>query len=170
MNLGAVCLDVFFELAGYAILVAAAITIFVRLVKRIHILWLVVLFFGLSYLLVDLVNDRFHQQIFSERHRSQNDLVPQQSCLSYRPSFLQLYASYQMSREEFVRWAESHEWPLSRQQDAIHESLGVIYENDTNELAFSDPELTYTTEMLENGNQLRLYFKDGVMYLSYNSM
>ena len=71
-----------------------------------------------------------------------------------------------MSRERFEEWVETHSWPILPAEI----EAGEIYDNDTRELGFASPELYYATEMLGNGKQLRVYFKNNVMYLSYNSM
>ena len=166
MELGGVCGEVFFEITRWSLLIAAVISIALRFYRRIPIIWLVALFLGLSYLLTSFGNDLFHQKIFAERHQAQNEIVPQQGCTSYRPSFMQLYATYTMSRERFEEWVETHSWPILPAEI----EAGEIYDNDTRELGFASPELYYATEMLGNGKQLRVYFKNNVMYLSYNSM
>ena len=42
--------------------------------------------------------------------------------------------------------------------------------HDEEVMGFENPEASFETEMADNGKQLRVYFKSGVMYLSYNSM
>ncbi len=56
-------------------------------------LWLAIGFFML---------DIFHHRLFVVWHRYQNEAVPQQGCLTYDPDFYRLYATYQMSVEEWI--------------------------------------------------------------------
>ncbi|QDV59021.1 hypothetical protein Mal33_50460 [Rosistilla oblonga] len=68
-----------------------------------------------------------------------------------------------MSREEFEQWVAKHPWKLQPYDMSF-------VDHDSKRLDFTAPDFAYATEMASNGGQLRVYFKDGVMYLSYNVM
>lgn len=66
-------------------------------------------------------------------------------------------------RDEFEQWVSTHPWQLKPYDMAF-------VEHDSKRLNFAEPVLAYATEMASDGGQLRVYFKDGVMYVSYNAM
>lgn len=68
-----------------------------------------------------------------------------------------------MDAATFERFVASHPWEL-RPYDSSLES------SDAQRLGFGDPQAAYATEMAPNGNQLRVYFENGTMFLSYNVM
>ncbi|MFO0923981.1 MAG: hypothetical protein U0905_15990 [Pirellulales bacterium] len=116
-------------------------------------LWLAIGFFML---------DVFHHRLFVVWHRYQNEAVPQQGCLTYAPDFYRLYATYQMSVEELDRWVMHHPWQL--------QSADVnVCPHDSERFGLEVSEKSYQTEMAPNGRQLRLYYKSGTLYVSYNS-
>ena len=163
MNLGDVYLKAFFSISGLAILVAVAIPIVVRAWKRIHAGWLIAIFIVVSIALVFVGNSLFHHSLFVSRHMAQNQWVPKTGCTSYEPSFGHLFATYSMSRDDFDSWATSHPWNLQPYNLEL-------FDRDSVRFGMNAPDASYATEMAENGNQLRVYFKDGTMYLSYNVM
>ena len=163
MNLGDVYLKTFFNISAVAVLIAITVPTTLRLYKRIHLGWLFVMFLILSILLIFAGNSVFHHDLFVARHLKQNEWVPQQGCTSYEPSFRHLFASYTMTRDEFESWATSHPWQLRPyNSDPL--------DHDSARLGFTEPDAAYATEMAGNGSQLRVYFKDGTMFLSYNVM
>ncbi|GAB5406149.1 MAG: hypothetical protein Aurels2KO_43800 [Aureliella sp.] len=117
-------------------------------------LWLVIGFCGLEYL---------HQPLFVALHQGQNTSLPSEGCLSYEPSFGRLFASYRMSREELDRWVSSFPVKMEPYDNAF-------LDFDAERLGFTDAEASYATPMASNGNQLRVYYSEGVMYVSYNVM
>lgn len=68
-----------------------------------------------------------------------------------------------MTKTDFELWVSEHPWKLQPYD------LSLI-EHDEIRLNFTDPELAYATEMSSNGGQLRVYYKNGTMYLSQNVM
>ena len=71
-----------------------------------------------------------HYPLFRAWHHSQNQVLPQEGCLTYEPSFLRLHASYRMSRAEFDEWAQRHPWPLKPY------ALSDMPDQDTKALGF----------------------------------
>ena len=111
-----------------------------------------------------LVPDRqfIHRPVFTWLHERQNDLVPQNGRLTYEPHPTQLIATYRMDRATFDEWAREHPWQLSENDDFVH--------FDGERFGFDVPDVSLASPMADNGRQLRVYFKDGTMYLSYNAM
>ncbi len=110
-----------------------------------------------------LLNRAFHQQLFVAWHQAQNQLVPRTGCLTYEPDFSRLYATYQMTLPQFNAWAAAHPLRLSPVADSV-----PMY--DAQVMGFDSPEASFMTDMAENGMQLRVYYKAGVMHLLYFSM
>jgi len=163
MNLGDVYLKTFFNISAVAILIAIAIPAALRIWKRIHPRWFVTVFVILSLFLVYVGNSLFHHDMFVARHLKQNKWVPQDGCTLYQPSFGHLFATFSMSRSEFDAWVASHPWGLQPYD-------GDLADHDSTRLGFRDADAAYATDTADNGNQLRVYFKDGTMFLSYNVM
>lgn len=162
-GLGETYINVFLWLAAAGFAIATILVAMIRLLTRARMLWCVILTFLLGPFLAYAANSLFHHDLFVRRHQSLNKLVPQEGCLRYEPSFGHLFASYTISQEDFERWVAKHPWGL----DPYDLSL---VDHDSKRLNFTSPDLAYATEMAPNGGQLRVYFKDGVMYLSYNVM
>ncbi len=143
---------------------ASSVTVLiVRLFKRIRTVWCVVTTFLLGIVLAYFANSAFHREMFIRDHQKHNTLVPKTGCVSYEPSFGHLFATYRMSRAEFDIWVSGHPWTLISYDQSF-------VEYDGKRLGFTEPDLAYATEMASNGGQLRVYFKDEMMYLSYNVM
>lgn len=106
-----------------------------------------------------------HQTLFSTWHRQQNVAVPKEGCLTYEPSFWHLYASYQMDRPSFDAWVASHPWRLEAcEQD------GLFLQHDGPHFGLTSCEAVYESPPTEKGNNLRVYYDHGVVYLSYSAM
>ena len=165
MNLGSTYLNILIETTGWAILIAILLTVAIRLLKKTRFLSLSIVFLTLCVVLTIAGSELFLQRNFAARHRAQNIWVPQEGCITYRPNPIALFATYAMSEETFENWALSHPWKLS-----LHELSDRPLIDDSECLGFLDPKLAYATEMSSSGRQLRAYFKDGVMYLSYSAM
>ena len=163
MHLGDIYIKTFFLISAVAFGIAIASSFLLRSWKRINAGWLFALSLVVGLSLAYAGNSQFHRDIFVRWQQSQNKWVPQKGCLTYEPSFGRLYATYSMSRDEFERWTASYPAEMSP-----YDMSFLVH--DSERLGFSDPEVAYATEMAPNGNQLRVYFKDGVMYLSYNAM
>lgn len=110
-----------------------------------------------------ILNTAFHYRVFAAWHQAQNQFVPRSGCLTYSPDFIRLYATYRMTLPQFNNWAASHPWGLTP-------SSSSLKTHDENAMGFESPEAAFETGMADNGKQLRVYFKSGVMYLSYNAM
>jgi hypothetical protein len=145
---------------GAAAFVVAVIT---RLLFRVRLGWcmLIALVLGIAFAYAG--NTYLHYDLFVRSHQSRNSFMPKEGCLTYEPSFGHLFASYAMSRDEFEQWASLHPWKL-KPYDL------TFVEHDSKRLNFTEPDVAYATEMASDGGQLRVYFRDGVMYVSYNVM
>ncbi len=163
MNLG----DIYFK--SFLLLLAAPV--FATLVllgvlrQRLKLTWgnvCLVAFFIAPFAGI-LLNAAFHHRVFVAWHQAQNQFVPRTGCLTYSPDFARLYATYRMTLPQFNAWATTHPWGLTSG------SNGLLM-HDAEAMGFDSPEAAFETGMAENGKQLRVYFKSGVMYLSYNSM
>jgi hypothetical protein len=162
MNLGTIHLEAFAAIAGLSLVIAILVASLLRLRRwswrNVFVvalpLWLAIGCYALS---------KGHQPAFAEWHKWQNSAPPRNGCLTYEPSFTRLYASYRMSRDEFTAWVANHPWRL-RTGD-----MSLLY-LDGDRLHLAEPELSYETDRASNGQQLRVYYKSGVMYVSYNSM
>jgi len=142
---------------------AVAVAVIIRLLFRVRLGWWLLIASVLGIVLAYAGNTFFHHDFFVRSHQSHNSFMPEEGCLTYEPSFGHLFASYAMSHEKFVQWVSLHPWKLKPYDMAF-------VEHDYKRLHFSDPEVAYATEMASDGGQLRVYFKDGVMYVSYNAM
>lgn len=100
--------------------------------------------------------------MFAAWHKWQNTAVPKDGCLTYEPDFSRLFATYEMSRDEFDEWVSNHAWRL-------HAGNNRLLRYDGLRLGFAEPELSFETDSTPNGKQLRVYYKSGVMYVSYNA-
>jgi hypothetical protein len=105
-----------------------------------------------------------HHPLFVAWHRSQNEVLPRTGCLTYEPSLFRLYASYRMSRAEFDAWIKQHPWHLSPYD------VSQIPAQDAEDLGISRPDTAFATERAPSGKQLRVYYKNGTMYVSYWAM
>ncbi|MCA9213764.1 MAG: hypothetical protein KDB27_11900 [Planctomycetales bacterium] len=131
--------------------------------KRVRPRWAINLAIVLGGVFAVAGNSLFHESLFTVWHQSQNNGVPDAGCISYEPSCLRLYATYSMRRDEFEKWVATHPFEMKPYD------LSLAH-HDYERLGFTDPEVAYATDMASNGKQLRTYYKDGVMYLSYNVM
>lgn len=68
-----------------------------------------------------------------------------------------------MTLPQFNAWAAAHPWGLTAGSNSL-------IAHDEEAMGFASPAAAFETGMADNGKQLRVYFKSGVMYLSYNSM
>ena len=161
MNLGDIYFKTFAAIIAMSFLAALAIASLLRfrqcswrtVVYAALPLWLAVGFFVL---------DTNHQRLFVAWHKLQNSALPKNGCLSYEPDFYRLYATYEMSRHEFDTWVHSHPWQL-------HAGDNGLLNHDGPRLGLDSPEVSFETDMAQNGKQLRVYYKSGKMYASYNS-
>jgi hypothetical protein len=162
MNLGDIYFKTFAVIVAVSFLLALALTSLLRLRK---FSWQVVVYAALPVWLVlgYLLLDAYHQSCFVAWHRWQNTALPNQGCLTYEPELHRLYATYDMDRSDFEAWVRSHPWQLGAG------SNGLLH-HDGPRLGFDAPELSFETAMAPNGQQLRVYFKAGIVYVSYNSL
>lgn len=160
-GLGETYIHVFIWLTALSFIIAIVVTTITRYVLRIRLTFCFPIALLLGVALAYGSNTLFHHDLFRITHQARNKLVPQAGCLRYEPSFGHLFASYEISREDFERWVTHHPWKLQPYDLAL-------IEHDSKRLNFENPEVAYATEMGSNGGQLRVYFRDAVMYLSYN--
>jgi len=163
MNLGQTYIDAFLYIAKLSALASILLVAILRFCKRIHIAKLVAIGILLFIATTFAANKLFHRQLFVDWHKSQNTLAPTTGCLTYEPSFGRLFASYSMNRDDFDSWVADHPWPMTNYDDSLQRF-------DEDRLGFAEPDIALATEMAANGNQMRVYFKSDVMYLSYNVM
>jgi hypothetical protein len=150
----------------YGFAVAIVVAVMMRLLFRIRWGWCPLIATVLGIALAYAGNSYFHHDLLVRSHQSHNSLMPKEGCLTYEPSFGHLFASYLMSRDEFEQWVSLH--PLHQWKLKPYDMAFV--EHDSKRLYFAEPEVAYATEMASDGGQLRVYFRDGVMYVSYNVM
>ena len=162
-GLGETYINVFFSLTAWSFVAAAVTVLVIRLVKRFAVGWVIAAMIVLGVAFAFASNSILHRRMFVQQHKSHNTLVPATGCVRYEPSFGHLFAAYKMTAGEFDAWVAQHPWGL------VEYDRGLM-EHDEQLLGFSDPSAAYATEMASNGGQLRVYFKDGMMYLSYNVM
>ncbi|TWU41689.1 hypothetical protein Poly51_63840 [Rubripirellula tenax] len=162
-GLGETYINVFFTLTAWSFVAAFTAVLIIRLAKRFAAGWVIAAMIVLGVAFTFASNSIFHRRMFVRQHQDSNTLVPATGCVHYEPSFGHLFAAYKMTAAEFDAWVSQHPWGL------VEYDRGQI-EHDEQRLGFSDPSEAYATEMASNGGQLRVYFKDGMMYLSYNVM
>lgn len=104
-----------------------------------------------------------HHALFREWHRLQNEAVPAANCLTYEPSLTRLNASYLMPPPAFAAWVAAHPWglaPLEPDESSLH--------HDGPRLGLTSCDAAYESPPGPAGNQLRVYYRAGVAYLTYN--
>ena len=143
--------------------VAAIVAIGIRLWRRFHPGWIIPFAFLLGVALVFVGNSLFHRRLFVGWQQTQNEWVPEAGCLTYDPSFARLFATYSMTETEFRDWVESYPVPMGPYDNSL-----LMF--DCERLGFTEPKLSFATKSAPNGKQLRVYWTDNVMYLSYNVM
>ncbi len=162
-GLGEAYINVFLWITVCGFAVAVVVAVIIRLLFRVRLGWCLLIAPVLGIALAYAGNSYFHHDLFVRSHQSHNSFMPKEGCLTYEPSFGHLFASYAMSRDEFKQWVSLHPWKLKPYDMAF-------VDQDSKRLNFAEPEVAYATEMAPDGGQLRVYFRDGVMYVSYNVM
>ena len=162
-GLGETYISVFFWLTAWSFVAAAVSVLVIRLFKRFATGWAIFASIMLGMAFAFGSNSMLHHEMFAQQHQQHNKLVPATGCVRYEPSFGHLFAAYEMTTSEFDAWVARHPWGLN-------EYDRELIEYDEQKLGFSDPSMAYATESASNGGQLRVYFKNGIMYLSYNVM
>ncbi len=163
MNLGSIYVQAFFVLFAAPTIVSFALLGLLRHKLKISCGSIVLFALFVAPIAGMLLNYAFHEPTFVAWHQAQNRYVPQTGCLTYRPQFSRLYATYRMTLPQFNAWATAHPWDLMPGGNSL-------VEHDAAALGFDNPVASFETEMAPNGKQLRVYFQSGTMYLSYNSM
>jgi hypothetical protein len=117
-------------------------------------------------LILSVISMRFFcQSLFCTWHRLQNTAVPAIDCLTYEASFWRLYATYKMDRKSFDAWVASHPWRLTQcPPDAIFEL------HDGPHFGLTTCEAAYESPRGPKGNNLRVYYKGGIAYISYSAI
>ncbi|MCU0718475.1 MAG: hypothetical protein MUC83_02130 [Pirellula sp.] len=162
-GLGEAYINVFLRITACGFAAAIIVAVIIRLLFRVRLERCVSIASVLGIALAYAGNSFLHHDLFVRNHQSHNSFMPKEGCLTYEPSFGHLFASYAMSRNEFEQWVSIHPWKLKPYDLAL-------VEYDSKRLNFAAPEVAYATEMAPDGGQLRVYFRDGVMYVSYNVM
>lgn len=162
-GLGETFINVFVWLTAWSFAAAVLSVLVIRYFRRFALGWGVVATTLLGFAFAYGANSMFHREMFVRQHQEHNSLVPANGCVRYEPSFGHLFAAYKMTAAEFESWVSQHPWGMVEYDRAL-------IDHDEQRLGFSDPSQAYATEMASNGGQLRVYFHDGMMYLSYNVM
>ena len=163
MNLGDIYLKTFLALTAGSLVLSCLLVSLLRFWRRVP--WVDILWIGclLGCFAAIVANTSLHRRLFVSWHRAQNDAVPATGCVTYEPDFTRLYATYRMTRPEFDAWIANHPWKLKPGDN------GLLH-HDGPRFGLDEPDAGFETEMAPNGRQLRVYFKSGIMYVSYNSM
>jgi hypothetical protein len=161
MNLG----DVFLKAAASICIASGVLTVVLmlglRLLKKVRWPRLLLLALPTAILLCCCGLYLGHRPLFVAWHRAQNDALPRTGCLTYKPDFFRLYASYRMTRPEFDAWVGLHPWKL------LPGGNSGFLDDDLKRCGIKKAEAAFATEMAPNGSQLRVYYHDGVMHALY---
>lgn len=162
MNLGNIYLKTFATIIATSFFLALAVA---SLLRYRRCSWRTVLLAALPIWLTMgfMALDVGHKRVFAAWHKWQNTVLPKQGCRTYDPGFRRLYATYSMTREDFNAWVSDHPWKL-------HAGNNGLLHHDGPRLGIDQPELNFETDSAPNGKQLRVYYKSGIMYVSYNAM
>ena len=161
MNLGDIYLKTFAAIIAMTFLASLTVASLLRIWR---FSWRSVIYAALPVWLAlgFFILDTGHQGLFVAWHQWQNSVLPKHGCLTYEPDFYRLYATYEMTRQEFDIWVLDHPWHLrSGGNSLLH--------HDGPRFGLDEPEASFETDMAPNGKQLRVYYKSGKMYASYNS-
>jgi hypothetical protein len=164
MNLGNIFLITAASICIASGVLALLAVLILRCVKKISWPRLFVLALLLAFSLCCCGLYFGHQPLFTAWHRAQNDVLPKTGCLTYEPSFFRLYATYRMTRAEFNAWIENHPWQLKPF------AKSEISSNEMKRFGIKEPDAAFATESAPNGKQLRVYFQNDVIYVSYFAM
>jgi hypothetical protein len=167
MNLGVIYIKTAIAIVASGIAVGAMATAIFLVAKKNRILS-PTFFFGtpvIGILLGCVGLAVFQEPLFRTWHRLQNEAVPAEGCVTYEPSFWCLHAIYQMDRQSFDRWVASHPWGL-----APCESDSIFELHDGPYFGLSACDAIYESPRGPKGNNLRVYYRNGMAYLSYSAM
>jgi hypothetical protein len=161
MNLGGTYMLTFFLLCGATFVIALLVAVLIERKSRRHMLGC--LAFPFLFLpAVVVLTTYFQQTAFERLHQWRNHAVPYEfACLEYRPTIMDLHARYQMTLEEFSEWIADYPMRLSPMASAYY------HDEETWNIKFTGP--MFETKRADNGKQLRVYYQDGVAYVSYNA-
>jgi hypothetical protein len=167
MNLGVIYIRAALLILASGFLLGAIITGVFLFAKRKRVLsralLLGVVAVGLPLGCVELAI--LHHPLFRLWHRVQNEVAPTCDCLLYEPSFWHLYAAYKMDQQSFDQWIASHSWKLTQ-----CESDQTFELHDGPYFGLKSCEAVYESPRGPKGNNLRVYYHNGVAYLSYSAM
>jgi hypothetical protein len=164
MNLGDVYIKSAVVICASACLLSLLIALIVRHAKKTR-LAASLLIFAVSAFVLCVAGCYFgHGPLFAAWHRSQNTVLPSEGCLTYQPSFFRLRATYRINRGQFDNWAMHHPWQLAPMSDAEIPSC------DVETFGLGRPEAAYVSKQCTNGQQLRVYYANGTMYVGYYAM
>jgi hypothetical protein len=167
MNLGVIYLRAAAVVLALGLILGAALTLGFLRAKRKRPRFSTVLFgafvLGLPLGCVGLYLG--HAPLFRVWHRAQNDAMPADGCLTYEPTFVDLFASYKMDRPTFDAWVASHPWQLA--PCSLDGYDGPFEVRDRPHFGLTALEAAYESPRGPKGNNLRAYYQNGVVYLSY---
>lgn len=163
MNLGDIYLKAFFCISGIAFLLAILVATGICFWRRLQVGWVIPIAFLLGIVFAVVGNSLLHRRLFVDWQQSQNEWVPEKGCLTYNPSFSRLFATYSMTKTELSDWVANYPVPMGPYDNSL-----LVF--DSQRLGFTEPALSFATASAPNGKQLRVYWTDNVMYLSYNVM
>lgn len=108
-GLGEAYINVFFRITLCGIAAEVVVAGLLYLLFRIRLRWCLFIapFRGIA--LAYAGNKYLHHDLFVRSHQSHNSLMPKEGCLTYEPSFGDLFASYAKSREAFEEWVSWNE-------------------------------------------------------------
>jgi hypothetical protein len=167
MNLGVVYIWSALAIAACAVALSAVAVLASALMRRRPLRWstplLGALAVGIPLTGIGLLF--CHEPLFRFWHRRQNEAVPTAGCLSYEPTFWRLHASYRISPKAFDAWVASHPWGL-----VPCEPDGIFEFHDGPHFGLTSCEAAYESPRGPKGNNLRVYYHQGIAYLSYSAM
>jgi hypothetical protein len=165
MNLGVIFLKTAFLIIVTGFVLGAIITgIFLRIKRKplcsFRSVWLSL---AIGFILCCIGLATCHNPLFRTWHRLQNDAVPSTNCITYDPSFFVFFASYKMDRKSFDAWVLSHHWKLTP-----CEPDNIFTCHDGPHFGLTSCEAIYESPRGPKGNNLRVYYNNGVVYFSYS--
>lgn len=164
MNLGAVYINTVYEIAFYVALATLLIAIVVRyrfsVRKRVLIPAALLGFFPAAYVCLVL----FHQDLFTIRHRSQNDRIPDVAYVSYRPNFKALRAVGPMTEPDLEQWLSE-----SASIGLAETSPPSPFLHDVEYFGADGFDRAFATQSNARGGKYRLYWKSGNIYVAYDA-
>jgi len=166
MNLGTVAMSVAVEIAFYVAVVLMFATIAIRrrwgVRKRVLIPLVLFLAFPATTYVCWMF---FFQPLFTHRHWMQNDKIPEIDYVSYRPDVTGLLRAVGPISEPALE-----QWVAARTDLKLKEvsPLEPVF-HDVATFGVGAFQRQFTTDSNSRGGRYRLYWKNGNVYVAYNS-